>query len=291
MERYLKHVAGELRHQTVHDYGKMLRKHHFPTMGVSGLEIARALEKIESQSSRAHHFTVLKIFFNWAVRQDYIDSNPMEKLRKPKVQAPRERVLTDSELVKIWNACHSLGRYGAVVRLLMLTGQRKGQFALLKEEWVDEKNKVFVFPASVMKTKREHRVPYVYPADFLLMRNGSYKGYYFSPASAIGQPFSAWSKNKDQLDRMIDIDPWTLHDLRRTWSTNAARLDIPPHITERVLSHVAPEGKVAAIYNRYRYEDEMRAAMKKIAEWLMLQVQEAGAVDPLNRALDEFQER
>ena len=84
---------------------------------------------------------------------------------------------------------------------------------------------------------------------------------------------------------MINIDPWTLHDLRRTWSTNAARLDIPPHITERVLSHVAPEGKVAAIYNRYRYEDEMRAAMKKIADWLMLQIQEEGTLDPLQREL------
>ena len=95
----------------------MLRKHHFPSMGVQGVKIARSLEKIEAQSSRAHHFTVLKIFFNWAVRHDYIDSNPMERLRKPRVASALERVLTDSELVKIWNACHDLGKYGCIMRL------------------------------------------------------------------------------------------------------------------------------------------------------------------------------
>ncbi len=79
-------------------------------------------------------------------------------------------------------------------------------------------------------------------AEFVLrgvMLNG---GHYFSPASALGQPFMVWSKNKVKLNALIDLDrgPSTI-----AWSTNAARLDVPPHIAERVLSHVAPEGKVA----------------------------------------------
>lgn len=286
IERFLQ--QSDLRERTRYEYGLMLRRFSFPSMGVSGSEIHRALETIEKPSARAHHFTVLRIFFNWAVRHDYIDSNPMAKLRKPKVQSPRERVLTDVELVKIWNACHHLGKYGALVRLLMVTGQRKGQFANLRDEWIDHSAKLITFPAAVMKTNKEHRLPFAYPTDFILARCGHYKGYYFSPVSALGQPFTAWSKSKLRLDGLIDIDPWTLHDLRRTWSTNAARLEIPPHIAERVLSHTAPEGRVASIYNRYRYEDEMRAAQDKMGKFILTLVQEAGADDPLRRRLEDF---
>jgi len=52
------------------------------------------------------------------------------------------------------------------------------------------------------------------------------------------------------------------------WSTNAARLDVPPHITERVLAHVAPEGKISAVYNRFKYENEMRDAMQKMPDFI-----------------------
>lgn len=46
-----------------------------------------------------------------------------------------------------------------------------------------------------------------------------------------GRSFSAWSKSRQRLDKLLpDLGPWTLHDLRRTWSTNAERLDIPPHL-------------------------------------------------------------
>lgn len=84
----------------------------------------------------------------------------------------------------------------------------------------------------------------------------------------IGRPFTAWSKNKAALDKLLDLDHWTLHHLRRTWSTNAARLEIPPHITERVLAHVAPEGKISAIYNRFKYENEIRDAMQKMSDFI-----------------------
>ena len=52
---------------------------------------------------------------------------------------------------------------------------------------------------------------------------------------------------------------WTLHDLRRTFSTHLADLDVLPHIIERLLNHVSGEiSEVAAIYNRSRYARLMR---------------------------------
>ncbi|MHC2104396.1 hypothetical protein [Methylobacterium sp. CM6246] len=61
----------------------------------------------------------------------------------------------------------------------------------------------------------------------------------------------------------IAIEPWRLHDLRRTASTGMGRLKIEPHVIEAVLNHRSGVIRgVAAIYNRYQYLDEKRAALE-----------------------------
>ena len=75
-------------------------------------------------------------------------------------------------------------------------------------------------------------------------------------------PYSGWSKNKIALDRICHIEPWTIHDLRRTFATNLAALGTPPHVVEKLLNHASGTiSGVAAVHNRFRYMDEMRAAI------------------------------
>jgi Phage integrase family len=70
--------------------------------------------------------------------------------------------------------------------------------------------------------------------------------------------FSGWS------NQLCEIDPWTLHDLRRTFATQLASLGTQPHIVERLLNHASGRiSGVAAVYNRYQYMDEMRAALER----------------------------
>jgi integrase len=77
-------------------------------------------------------------------------------------------------------------------------------------------------------------------------------------------PFSGWSKSKITLDQKCGISQWTLHDLRRTFATNLASLDVAPHVVERLLNHVSGTiSGVAAIYNRFSYLDEMGDAMNR----------------------------
>jgi len=61
------------------------------------------------------------------------------------------------------------------------------------------------------------------------------------------------------------VQHFTRHDLRRTYSTGMARLGVPQHITELLLDHRSGTtmSAVAAIYNRYNYEAEMRDAVAK----------------------------
>ena len=90
-----------------------------------------------------------------------------------------------------------------------------------------------------------------------------------------GRPVSGFSQGKKRLDaamlkakqdelgdKAAPIPHWILHDLRRTAATGMARLNIPPHVVDKVLNHVSGTIRgVAAVYNRFEYLDERRAAL------------------------------
>jgi integrase len=91
--------------------------------------------------------------------------------------------------------------------------------------------------------------------------------------------FSGWSKSKERLDQALlaahrkinrkakPLPDWRLHDLRRTAATGMAELGTQPHIIEAVLNHVSGhKAGVAGIYNRARYEGEMRNALQRWAD-------------------------
>lgn len=269
VDKYIRIKSLELRPRTLEGYERLLCRMNFKTVvrDIRAYQIADELERILGQTNRSHAFTILKVFFGWCVTQEFCDKNPMQNLKKPRLPKSRDRVLTEDELKEIWWACDELENYGLIVQILMLTGQRKAQIAHLHEEWVHDDH--FLFPGSIMKNGLEHRCPIGSLTKTTLMRALPIKGYYFSPITAVGRPFSNWSKSKKQLDEMAQIDPWCLHDLRRTWSTNAADLDIPPHITARVLSHATPEGSISAIYNRSKYKKQMADAIHKMNDHIL----------------------
>ena len=275
LERYLRLREPELKRSTFLEYKRLLETHfsfgETPVEDITTNEIAHVIDQIEKQGERSHAYVALKVFFNWCVEREYSPSNPMATIRKPKTPTAKERVLDDDELAAIWQATEEFGKYGTIVRLLITTGQRRGQIANLQSDWVDKEKKIITFPDDIMKNGREHRLPYGFLTDFVLLRTIAVDGYYFSPPGLAGRPFTAWSKNKRKLDSLLpDMEPWTLHDLRRTWSTNAARLDIAPHITDRVLSHVSGTlTPVARVYNRYKYETAVREALRAMEKHIL----------------------
>jgi integrase len=65
------------------------------------------------------------MMLNWAIERGIIDHSPITAMRRPGVETPRERVLTDEELVAVLKASDELPPpYGAIVKLLALTGAR-----------------------------------------------------------------------------------------------------------------------------------------------------------------------
>lgn len=185
-----------------------------------------------------HSIRALKVFANWCIDNGYRTDNPYLRLKAP--QQARDRVLTDTEVAALWHYNHE--PFATIIKLLLLTGQRRNQIISFEPSWVqgDELH----FPARIMKSKREHVIPIT-----------GY-GIYLQPFR-----FSSWSKSKDRLDRKTGVTDWVLHDCRRYFSSTMARLGVPLHITEQILDHRSTVSGVQAIYNRYQFIPEMREAL------------------------------
>lgn len=215
-------------------------------------------------------------FFSWAMGEGLLENNPVVGTNRSEEKS-RDRVLNFAELRLIWNALPD-DHYGAIIKLLMLTGQRAGEIAGLR--WSEIKENAFVLPPHRTKNKSEHLVSLSEPARDIIAAQPKRTAPDGKPRDLIfgysNGPFSGWSGCKKALDARIaetaekPLPHWTVHDLRRTFATHAAGIGIQPHIIEAVLNHISGhKSGVAGIYNRATYEPEKRMALDRWAEHLI----------------------
>ena len=162
--------------------------------------------------------------------------------RKKVKFAVRDRLLSDEEVAAVW--AYDRPPYSNVVKLLILTGQRRNQIWRFDPAWVADG--VLTFPSNIMKTNRAHSIPVTGYGDYLPTKSFSFNG---------------WSKAKKRMDSKTGVNDYVLHDFRRYFSSTMARLGVPLHVTEQIIDHRSQVSGVAAIYNRYTYLDEMRDAL------------------------------
>jgi integrase len=186
-------------------------------------------------------------------------------------------LLADDELRWLLRACDEIGwPFGPLVKLLVLTAQRRDEVASMAWAEVNLDGRLWTIPRHKTKSDREHDVQLSDAAiDVLRKLTRSGDGLIFTTTGETA--VSGFSRAKSNLsDAMLaakreqlgkrqadDIPGWTLHDLRRTAATNMARLNFPPHVVDKVLNHSSGTIRgVAAVYNRFAYADERRAALE-----------------------------
>jgi integrase len=263
VELFLDDKSRSKRPATVDRYRRSLAKFTFKGQlaDLSHHETSRQIGKIKHPSAYDHAIMDSKVFFNWCKKRHYIQHNPVEGLSQ-NAKTTRARVLTEDELKAVWTASDGCGTFGAITKLLILTGQRRGEIAALQSSWINEHS--ITFPKEITKNGREHILPVGKWATSIVVPLRA-DGLLFPARGSISKPFNGWSKSKAALDKASGVSDWTLHDLRRTFATRLADMGIAPHVIERMLNHVSGTiSGVAAVYNRARYMNEMRAA---IDEW------------------------
>jgi integrase len=156
--------------------------------------------------------------------EGYVDHNPVIGTNNPDNGVPRERVLTDRELVAVWNSSGD-DDYGKIIRLLILTGCRKSEVGGMAWPEFNFDNYTWTIPASRSKNNREHALPL--PRAFweivesVERRPG--RDFLFGYSD---HGYSNWHDPKVALDRRCGVSGWTHHDLRRTVATVLA--ESPP---------------------------------------------------------------
>ena len=217
----------------------------------------------------------LRLLFKFAARRRIVSSNPAAAVEKPGAERTRARVLTLEELRVIWNATDDDNLFSGIVRLLMLTGQRREEVAGMR--WSEVEGDTWKLPAERTKNHRGHVVHLSEPALAIIEARRAEQAAVgmatpFVFTSAGKAPFSGYSKSKARLDSRAPLaEPWRLHDLRRSFVTHCAdRLRIAPHVIEATVNHASgSKAGVAGIYNRAEYLDERRAALNAWAGFLL----------------------
>jgi integrase len=287
LKRYVRSPAGPLR--SVKEYERALLKQVAPAIGKVPIyelrrsQIAEMLDTIEDGHGPVQADRTLAYFrkcLNWYASRDdrFVPPIVPGMARTRATDRARERVLSDVEIRTIWP--HLTGTFGAVVKVLLLTAQRRNEVARMAWQEID-KEASWTIPAARYKTKRANVVPLskgtlvvieaqpkIAGCDAVFAtRTRSGKGRGAEPAWCA---FSGFSKTKPALDKAITaanggtpLPNWTLHDLRRTAKTLMVRAGVRPDISERVLGHAI--GGVEGVYDRHSYEAEKRGALESLA--------------------------
>ena len=210
----------------------------------------------------------LNAMFNWAVDKDRMAASPIAGLKAPSKEKSRDRWLNDQEIVWFWQACEQLDYpFGRLFQVLLLTAQRRTEASQMEWAELDLEAGVWTIPRGKAKSDRAHEVQ-LSPKVVEILRSLPRLGpFVFTGKNNRG--VTGYTYGKEQLDAAMaelsgsaKIPPFILHDLRRTAASGMARLGIPPHVVDRLLNHSSGTIRgVAAVYNRFEYQDERRDAL------------------------------
>jgi integrase len=237
-------------------------------------DIHRVLDAIVARGAPVtanRKFAQLRKMCRWAVSRGIIEHSPCDGIDPPSAEKSRDRVLDADEIRLVWRAADDLGfPFGPIVKLLVLTGQRRSEVGGMEWREIDLEKSIWTIPAQRSKNKRQHALPLSPQAIEIIERLPKFSGsrFVFSPGETAP---SGFSRAKTRLDGFIAklngggaIPPWILHDIRRSVASGLAALGINLPVIERCLNHVSGSfAGIVGVYQKHNFSDEMRAAMER----------------------------
>lgn len=277
----------------------LYRRHIEPRLAGAAVASLRKREIIVALDSIADHVThhqadacrsLVSRILGWAEKVDLIEVNVARGAPRYANSVARSRVLidqtgtnseADKELVAMWwGFDRASPQVARILRILALTGQRKGEVVGARREEFDLTARRWTIPGNTAddpgRTKNglAHVVPLPPLAEKLFreaMADSKHESFVFpakrSGSTTLNAPMSPQTPSHEYavIRDTLGLSGITVHDLRRTVNTGLVRIGVRPEIADAVLNHVsARRGAtgVSATYNRYQYEPEKRAALE-----------------------------
>ena len=255
-ERYAREAVRALRYA----FASHLKT---PAAELSRAAVVRVIDRMANDGKAAMASRTAaygRACYQWALKRGSLSTNPFHTLPLTAV-TKRDRVLTDDELMAIWRGTERPGSFNAIVRMLILTGQRRAEVAGMTRGDVAADLSAWTIPSAVAKNGVAHLVPLSNQAQAILHAapNAEGGGLVFP---GLRGPFNGFSKAKEALDKASGIKDWRLHDLRRTLATGLQKLGVRLEVVEAVLGHVSgSRAGIVGIYQRHDWAEEKRAAL------------------------------
>ena len=269
-----RHVFANRRERSAKDAASQLRREfvaYHPDQLIQSIGRRHILAALDRVTDRGYAIAAnrllanLRKFFGWCLERGILEASPVAGIKRPAKERSRDRVLDHDELAAVWHACDRMAYpFGSFVQLLMATAQRRDEVAHMAWGDVDLERRLWTLPREITKADRAHEVPLSDLAMEIISNLPRISDSWVFPANRVSstRPISGFSKFKPKLDQLCGVQEWRLHDLRRSAASGMARLGHPPHVVTAVLNHSpgATQG-ITAVYNRYEYSDEKRAAL------------------------------
>jgi integrase len=208
--------------------------------------------------------SVVSKIFSWALDEEIVGASPAVRIRRPGEEVERERSLTDEEIRVLWPAFSALGYpFAGALKFLLVTGQRRGEVGGMK--WTELNGDAWLLPGARSKSKQGHRIPLSSLALEILEGTPRVGEYVFT---ASGGQLAGWDWAKRRTDDFLrrPIEPWRIHDLRRTMATQMRSLGIDRLVVSKLLNHA--ESGITKTYDRYAADPEKAAAMERWSDRL-----------------------
>jgi integrase len=252
---------------------RLLRAHVYPAwkgralLNIRRSDVAALLDEVEDDHGARQADYVLAVVrqvMNWyATRHDNYVPPIVKGMRRtnPK-ERERSRVLDDAEIRAIWKQAEANGTYGALIRLLLLTAQRREKVVSMK--WADICDGVWTITSEAREKGTAGELVLSKTAAEIIKAQPHLGENPFVLAGRGDGHINGFSKAKREFDAaMPRIPQWQLHDLRRTARSLMSRAGVRPDISEKVMGHRVPG--VEGVYDRHSYRDEKADALARLA--------------------------
>ncbi len=273
-QRYLsEYLEPKRKASTVREFRRTIDRCILPKLGrrrvaditladVDGLHRALRATPIQANRTVAVLSSMLVRAEKWGLRP--LGSNPVPHVERFK-ENRRERFLSTAELTRLGDALREAAAKEhpsalLAIRLLILTGMRRGEVLSLRWEFIDFPNRLLVLPDS--KTGRK-AVPLPAPALKVLSDapravGNPYVCFGVKPGGAFGGLQKVWERVRSSAQ----LDNVRLHDLRHSFASIGAAAGLGLFVIGKVLGH-----SQTSTTQRYAHlaEDPVRAASDRIS--------------------------
>ena len=272
IERYCIGTGNEPNLKSWNEYKRTLELYVIPRWGSRNVEsitrtdITALLDAVEDNNGGYQANRVLAVvrkMFNWLLGRGVIEQTPVS-IGIARKEMPRERFLSDDEIVEFWKGCEeSAYPFGKLFQLLLVTGQRREEVAGMRWSQIDLAENVWDLPSHSTKMGRRHLVPLSPMAVSIIESIPRFENcdLLFPSSRGNDRPVSGISKAKNRICE-FETD-WRLHDLRRTVRTSLSRLEVDYIVCNKILGHI--DQSVEGNYDHHDYLRQKREALEKWA--------------------------